>query len=275
MGRKLNLGSSDWNLWPITRDYDRLFEILRSQGIGQVELGIYQPSVELSLEKQNLILSAAERNEIKVTALLFSLLPEYWPSGAFSKTGSDFLSETSTLLESAKSMNIRYANIWTGVDRENCDTTEVELTLIALDEMAKGYEGVVSIEYKAETIFSSAEVLSRFLSSTKHLRVLIDTGHAFALEEDVVALVDSLHDKGLLGAMHLGDALAGDSDADLPCGRIHDFEPILRKLQEVGFEHTLNFDLYGAAIDELGPGPVSILAESNAYIIQLLANIGR
>ena len=33
-------------------------------------------------------------------------------------------------------------------------------------------------------------------------------------------------------------------------------------LDKINFTGTVNFDLYGAAIDESGPGPISILDES-------------
>ena len=98
------------------------------------------------------------------------------------------------------------------------------------------------------------------------MKVLIDTGHAFALEEDVVELIKDLHQRKMMGAMHLGDAIAGDSDADLPCGRVHDFSDILQTLSDINYSGTANFDLYGAAVDEDGPGPLSILEESLNYM---------
>jgi len=81
-----------------------------------------------------------------------------------------------------------------------------------------------------------------------------------------------LHSKNLMGAMHLGDAIAGDSDADLPCGRIHDFSEILQTLSSINYAGTANFDLYGAAIDESGPGPLSILNESLLYMKSAMKN---
>ena len=69
-----------------------------------------------------------------------------------------------------------------------------------------------------------------------------------------------------MGAMHLGDAVAGDSDADLPCGRVHDFSEILDTLSKLNFSGTANFDLYGAAVDVDGPGPLPILEESLQYM---------
>jgi sugar phosphate isomerase/epimerase len=128
----------------------------------------------------------------------------------------------------------------------------------------------VSIEYKADTIFPDGESLAILLSDLSHLKVLIDTGHAFALEEDVVLLIKDLHAKKLMGAMHLGDALAGDSDADLPCGRIHDFSEIVHTLSDINYSGTVNFDLYGAAIDENGPGPLSILNESLQHMTSVM-----
>ena len=72
--------------------------------------------------------------------------------------------------------------------------------------------------------------------------------------------------------MHLGDAVAGDSDADLPCGRVHDFIPIIKILNQINFSSSISFDLYGAATDELGPGPISILDESATYMKRIIGN---
>ncbi len=268
-----SLGSSDWNLWPLTRDYDRLFEILSLHKIRNVELGIYQPSVELTSANQDVILKASGKHGITVTAMLFSLTPEFWPKGAFSNRSSHFLKEAEIFLDALQAMNIQYGNMWTGADLQGCDVSEVRLTLGALDQLGDGFDGVISIEYKAGTVFPNGMELAKFLSTTKKLRVLIDTGHAFALEEDIVELIGALNDRDLLGAIHLGDALPGDSDADLPCGRVNDFLPILQKLKNIGFQHSMNFDLYGASIDENGPGPLSILEESHNYILRELSNI--
>ena len=273
METKMKLGSSDWNLWSLTRDYDKIFEILKLQNITNVELGIYQPSIELTADKREQILKTARKHDVTVTALLFSLTPDYWTDGAFSNVSSDFLHETTIFLAAAQAMQVQNANIWTGVDYFGCDESEVKMSIASLDTLGNTFDGIISIEYKAETIFATGAVLAGFLSSTKNLKVLIDTGHAFALEEDVVGLIEALNERGLLGAMHLGDALAGESDADLPCGRVHDFAPILHKLKEVAFGYSLNFDLYGAAMDENGPGAIAILAESKTYIDRLLAGM--
>ena len=163
-------------------------------------------------------------------------------------------------------MKIKFANIWTGADLPNANRDETVRTLEELNALAKGFSGVVSIEYKADTIFPDGNSLAEQLSDFTHLKVLIDTGHAFALEENVVELIRDLNARKLMGAMHLGDAIAGDSDADLPCGRVHDFTEILQTLAEINYSGTANFDLYGAAVDENGPGPLSILDESLKYM---------
>jgi sugar phosphate isomerase/epimerase len=163
-------------------------------------------------------------------------------------------------------MGIKFANIWTGADLPDANTEETLSTLTELNELAMKYSGVVSIEYKADTVFPDGISLAKTLSKHTHLKVLIDTGHAFALEEDVVELIKDLHQRKMMGAMHLGDAIAGDSDADLPCGRVHDFSEILKTLSDINYSGTANFDLYGAAVDEDGPGPLSILEESLNYM---------
>ena len=266
MKQSIQLGSADWNLWPLSRDYDVIFGILKSKNIERVELGIYQPSIELSEENRAKIIRASVRSQVEITAMLFSLTDEYWPDGAMSNTSSGFLKESEFFLKVMKEMRIGYANFWTGVDGTSSNMGQVAQTIAALDALGDDFPGVMSIEYKAETIFPNGATLAKLLTSTRNLKVLVDTGHAFALGEDIVQLLGNLHDLNLLGAMHLGDAVVGDSDADLPCGRVHDFAPIIRKLLEMNFKHTANFDLYGAATDVSGPGPVAILEESGRYL---------
>lgn len=266
----LKLGSADWNLWPISMDYDLTFPAFKKAGIENIELGIYTPSVELNPENRQRVVQLAKMNEIQVTAALFSLTPDRWPNGAFSNKDSSFLTECKIFLDSLSDMGVKYANIWTGADLPGADIDEVKNSLKELNELANKFSGIVSIEYKAETIFPDAKSLADLLSSFSHLKVLIDTGHAFALEEDIVYLIKNLNLKNLMGAMHLGDAVAGDSDADLPCGRIHDFSKIMRTLSEISYSGTVNFDLYGAATDENGPGPLSILNESLRHMTTVM-----
>jgi hypothetical protein len=47
---------------------------------------------------------------------------------------------------------------------------------------------------------------------------------------------------------------------------VHDFSDILQTLSDINYSGTANFDLYGAAVDEDGPGPLSILEESLNYM---------
>lgn len=273
MSISLKLGSSDWNLWPLSRDYEEIFALLASEGISHVELGIYEPSLELIPANRARIRELSDKFGLKITAALFSLTAEHWPTGALSNTNSEFLEECTWFLEALTDLGISNANIWTGVDFQGCDLTAVEATLDGLDTLAEGFNGTVSIEYKADTVFSNGKRLIELIGKRKNLKVLVDTGHAFALQEDIVELLNDLFDRDLLGAMHLGDALYGDSDADLPCGRIHDFTPILRTLEGFHFPHSINYDLYGAATDTNGPGPLPILRESHAYITRTLLDL--
>ena len=273
MASNMILGSADWNLWPIGTDYEITFPEFKKAGISNLELGIYQPSTELSPENCTRISRLAEIHKIEITAALFSLTPDKWPHGAFSNTNSSFLRECAYFFESLQRMGVKYANIWTGADLPNANQKEVQYTLRELNELAKSYSGVVSIEYKADTVFPDGHTLANQLSGLSHIKVLVDTGHAFALEEDAVKLIQDLDSRNLLGALHLGDAMAGDSDADLPCGRVHDFSEILKTLTEIEFAGTANFDLYGAAVDELGPGPHNILNESVKHISKTMQEI--
>lgn len=266
MANKMLVGSADWNLWPIGTDYETTFPLFYKHGISNVEIGIYEPSTELTPEKCEEILSVASRHGIRITAALFSITPDRWLSGAISSRATTFIDEFRVFISAMERMGIKYANLWTGADLPDSKVDVVQENLRAMDDIAADFKGIVSIEYKADTVFPDGRHLAASLAHCKNLKILIDTGHAFALEENVTELIHELHNKNLIGAFHLGDALAGDSDADLPCGRIHDFGPIFQALTKIEYSGPANFDLYGAAIDENGPGPESILIESKNYI---------
>ena len=44
MSKDMLLGSADWNLWPISMDYDVTFPEFKKSGIDCIEIGIYVPS---------------------------------------------------------------------------------------------------------------------------------------------------------------------------------------------------------------------------------------
>lgn len=273
MNYEVKFGTADWNLWPISNDYEQVFPRVKNLGISYVEIGIYTPSKELSPSRISEIVNQQKKHGIEISAALFSLTPDVWPKGALSNLESEFLSEFGVFLKALEELGIKHANIWTGADGVHANLDSVNSSLKQMNELAKKFDGVVSIEYKADTVFPDGMSLLKQLEKYEHLKVLLDTGHAFALEEDVLALLKVLQESNKLGAMHLGDALTGDSDADLPCGRVHDFEAIFKKMQEIQFNGPANFDLYGAAIDVNGPGPIPILQESQDHVIESLRRL--
>ncbi len=266
------MGSADWNLWPLGMEYETTFPLFHKLGIEFLELGIYTPSIELEHDRIGLISTLQEKHSVEVTAALFSLTPNLWPNGAFSNSDSNFLAECEIFFVGLQNLGIKFANIWTGADGPNSNIEATMITLEKLNKLASSFNGIVSIEYKSDTIFPDGASLSAMLQNFDSLKVLVDTGHAFAIEEDIVKLIKELHLRGLLGSIHLGDAVPGDSDADLPCGRVHDFSPIVDALEEINFSGSANFDLYGAAVDPAGPGPEKILIESLHYLESLLAS---
>jgi sugar phosphate isomerase/epimerase len=266
---KMKLGSADWNLWPISTDYETTFTEFKRSGISNLELGIYTPSIEFTKEKRQRISQLAAIGGIEITAAL-SRLPQRTGQTAHFQIENQIFYKNAQFSSSTRRLRGQICEYWTGADLPDGNLEETKNTLIELNKIANEFSGVVSIEYKADTIFPNGIVLANLLTDLDNLKVLIDTGHAFALEENVVELIRDLHDRNLLGAMHLGDAIAGDSDADLPCGRVHDFTPIFEALTEIDFEATANFDLYGAAVDENGPGPMNILEESLNHVKKVM-----
>lgn len=255
------LGCADWNLWPLSRDYSEIFHLLKSLGINNVELGIYVPDEEMSHEHFSKVMQSAQEDGINISAVLFALTNEYWPYGAMANLNSDFLEQFEGFLSALDRYGIENANVWTGVDMLSSNLNELSQTLKYMDQISANFRTIVSIEYKDKTIFDSAAKTLQLLEGTNNLKILVDTGHAYAINEDPVMLIKQLDEAGRLGAIHLGDAKLGDSDSDLPCGRIHDFGPLLDLLEDRKIEIPLNFDLYGAVTDPSGPGPLAIIEE--------------
>lgn len=263
---KIHLGSADWNFWPLTRDYDQIFQYLKALEISNVEIGIYEPSKELTKENLENLLNKAENLNINVTAVLFSLIQDFWEDGALSNSRSNYLSEFEKFLSALETHGIKNANVWTGVDLRGSDPEGIHKCLEKMNFLAASYSGTVSIEYKEGTYFHDAEVTLASLEEFENLKILLDTGHAYALNEDPVRLVQTFHKVNKLGAIHLGDAEFGNSDDDLPCGRLHDFDLFVKALQDLDLSVIANFDLYGAAIDSSGPGAISIVKESLSHL---------
>ena len=118
----------------------------------------------------------------------------------------------------------------------------------------------VALEYKPQTAVETAQQALALCDDVEGLGVLLDTGHAFAVEEDPADVVERLGDRLL--HVHLGDAAPGGGDDDLPCGRLHDFAAVVAALDASGFAGTASFDLYGAVTDG---GLTSLAAVRESY----------
>lgn len=260
------LGSADWNFWPITKDYSQIFGYLKELQIQSVELGIYKPSQELAPKVLRELMGKAQDANIQISAILFSLTSDLWDKGALSNSESRFRDEFQYFLTAVEINEIQCANVWTGVDPIDSNPVELRRTLDEMNLLAGKFSGTVSIEYKEDTVFKDAETTLGLLSGYPHLKILLDTGHAFALAEKPENLVEYLGKQKKLGSIHLGDAHFGKSDDDLPCGRVHNFEPLVTALKNLNQTTVVNFDLYGAASDPSGPGPISIVGESFRHL---------
>jgi len=263
---QITLGSADWNFWPITRDYSHIFGYVRDLHIQSVELGIYQPSQELAPRPLKELTEKAKSSNLQITAVLFSLTSDLWGEGAFSNNKSRFLEEFKFFLTALETQGIKCANVWTGVDLVDSNPEEVAKTLTKMNLLAQNFSGTVSIEYKEGTYFQDAQTTLDLLQEFENLKILLDTGHAYALNENPENLVELLSKHEKLGSIHLGDAQIGESDDDLPCGRIHNFGLFVEALENLHLPIVANFDLYGAAMDPLGPGPRSIVTESLRHL---------
>lgn len=71
---------------------------------------------------------------------------------------------------------------------------------------------------------------------------------------------------GRLWHLHLGDAVEGHADDDLPVGRLHEFAAFIAARDTLAYDGAASLDLYGAVCAGLVTGPEAA-AESRAHLL--------
>jgi len=128
-------------------------------------------------------------------------------------------------------------------------------TLARCARAAEDRDLKVPLEYKPENILGSADSTLRAVKAvnSKNMGVLLDTGHAIVAREHLPTVTELL--RNYLLHVHVDDNYA-DWDRDLPPGYVHNFEPFLKTLKEVGYKGYLSLDVwpYEDAEKEVGFG---------------------
>lgn len=238
------LADADWNSWPGGLSDAQILEQAADLHLDGIELGVYDAGVELAPERLETLRDLTARTGVPVAGVLLSLPAERWPDGALSGDLDRLLVQVRACAQACRDLGLGVLGLWPGADPPGTDVVG------GLGRAVEAAGDVrLAAEYKPGTALSDAVTAARVCARVPGLGVLLDTGHAFALGEDPARVVAELG--SLLLHVHLGDAAPGGGDDDLPCGRVHDFGPLVAALHAGGFAGTASFDLYGAVSDGL------------------------
>jgi sugar phosphate isomerase/epimerase len=240
------LVNADWNFWPDRLSPSAIWAACAAMGFDGLELGVYDPDVELSAARVADVAELVGVHGLGVRAVLFSMPPARWPDGGLG-SGQHAAAAIAAVVETARraaDVGAGVLGIWPGADRDGWSRTVESVATITQAVASSGL--TVAVEPKPGQVVGTTGDALRLCDEVGDARlgVLLDTAHAFAGGEDVAALPARIGRR--LYHVHLGDSDGGNADADLPPGSVHDFAPFLAALDEAAYAGALSLDLYGA-----------------------------
>lgn len=245
------LADADWNSWPDGLTDARIWQQAAELGLDGIELGVYDAAVELAPARLVELARLVGRTGVPVTAVLLSLPPARWPDGALAGDVDRLVVQVDACARVCRSLGLDALGLWPGADPVGADVVPgLRRACLAADGMP------IALEYKPGTAVGTAKQALELCDEVDLVGVLLDTGHAYAAGEDPAQVVELVGDRLL--HCHLGDAERGAGDDDLPCGRVHDFAPVVAALDAAGFAGTASFDLYGAVSSGLVTGAQAV-----------------
>lgn len=242
----------DWNFWPDGLDRAYTAATVASLGAQALEVGVYDPAVELSEQAVQEWTDAMATTGLAVDAVLFSMPPARWPDGglATSPVTHRAVELIAATAARAPRLGATVLGLWPGADLAGPDGDrgpwrQLVAALAEVGDIAAASDLRVAVEYKPQTLLPDADATLRLLDDvdSAHVGALLDTGHALWAGEDLATVVDRLGSS--LVHVHLGDS-PGDAEADLPPGQVTSFEPFLAAVDAIGYTGGLSFDLYEA-----------------------------
>lgn len=252
-----SLINADWNYWPEHRSPEQIWASSAAIGFDAIELGVYDPAVQLSETLVATYQELAAGHSLPVATVLYSMPPDRWPEGGLGDPAQSPLA-IDAAIATARIANEAFGctvlGIWPGADTLDRTTepaavwtTMVRSFRAIADNVAElGME--VAVEYKPHEMLANADAALRLCDAVDStaLGVLLDTGHALWVGEDLPIAVRLIGDR--LKHLHVGDT-PGPVEADLPPGWHHDFTAFMAALDEIGYDRTMSLDMYGA-VDE-------------------------
>jgi len=244
--------NSDWNFWPDQLAPAAIWATCAELGFDGLELGVYDPDVELSPDRVADAAALARRHDLPVWAALFSMPSTRWPEGALASPEHRRRAVNAAIETGhrAAGLGASVLGVWPGADPptardgDGWARTADSLAAIAAGLAADGL--VVAVEAKpGQAVATTADAVRMCEEVGEgNLGVLLDTAHALAGGEHLEQLPAEAG--AHLVHVHLGDSVGGDVDADLPPGVAHDFGSFLAALDGAAYAGALSFDLYGA-----------------------------
>ena len=246
--------NADWNYWPEGHSADAIWSSSSELGFDGIELGVYDADVELSAERVATYQSLAEQYDLPVATVLFSMPPTRWPEGGLgdpAQAPPAIEQAVATARVGAEAFGCTVLGVWPGADTLDRTTRPAEVwpTLVAsfrsIAEQAADLGMEVAVEYKPLEMLANADAALRLCDAVDHpaLGVLLDTGHALWVGEDLPVVLHLVGDR--LKHVHLGDT-PGPVEADLPPGWHHDFTAFMTAIDEIGYTGAMSLDMYGA-----------------------------
>ena len=251
------LVNADWNYWPEDRSAAHIWASSAAIGFDAIELGVYQPAVQLSDERVATYQALAAEHSLPVATALYSMRPDRWPEGGLGNPDQapvaiDAAITTARIAHEAFGCTL--LGLWPGADTLDRSTSPSDVWPVMVrsfraiaDNVAElGME--VAVEYKPHEMLANADAALRLCDAVDSptLGVLLDTGHALWVGEDLPVVVRLIGDR--LKHLHIGDT-PGPVEADLPPGWHHDFTAFVAALDEIGYDRAMSLDMYGA-VDE-------------------------
>lgn len=249
--------NADWNYWPEKHSADSIWRSSSALGFDGIELGVYDPEEQLSAERVATYQALGDQYGLPVGTVLYSMPPWRWPDGGLGSRDHAPLAieqAIATARAGSEAFGCTVLGLWPGADTLDRRTQPAEVwpTMVAsfraiADNVAElGME--VAVEYKPFEMLGNADAALRLCDavSTPTLGVLLDTGHALWVGEDLPIALRLIGER--LKHVHLGDT-PGPVEADLPPGWHHDFTPFMRAIDDIGYRGAMSLDMYGA-VDE-------------------------
>lgn len=249
--------NADWNYWPEEHSAESIWTSSAKLGFDGIELGVYDVADQLSDAKVGEYVALTDEHGLAVGAVLYSMPPWRWPAGGLGHR--DHAREAvQGALDTARvgrdAFGCAVLGLWPGADRLDRTTRPAEVWPVMVESFRAIAEGVaelgmeVAVEYKPQEMLANADAALRLCDAVDHpaLGVLLDTGHALWVGEDLPIAVRLIGDR--LKHVHLGDT-PGPVEADLPPGWHHDFTAFVSAIDDVGYAGAMSLDMYGA-VDE-------------------------